>query len=140
MFLHVLSAADDDGGAEGQGEGDEWGGRLKQLTKAIPNEVEQRLILSKRRLKSEIEAAKAEMGAVKAEMGAVKADVAAVKADVAAVKADVAAVKVEMVTKAEFNEITDLLRQLSATMSGQRPRTKESGAQLRTGQGATTEV
>ena len=119
MFLHVLVAADDDGDAKGRGEGDEWGGRLKQRTKAILNEVEQRLRLSEQRLKSEIEAAKAEMAAVKvematkaemaavkAEMAAVKAEMAAVKADVAAVKADVAAVKAEMVTKAEFNEGT----------------------------------
>ena len=90
MFLHVLAAAEDDEG-EDRDDGEVWGGRLKQLKKVIPNEVEQRMYLSEQRLKAEI-VTMTEMKAVKAE------------------------IKAEM--KTEFKEMRDLLLQLSALMVG----------------------
>lgn len=90
------------------GDGVEWGGRLKQLKKAIPNEVEQRMNLSKQRLKCEMNLSEQRL---ESEM------MAAIQAETAAVNAELAAVKAEMVTKAELNEMRGLLLQLSASMA-----------------------
>ena len=94
-FLHVLTAVED----ISNDVGDEWGGRIKQLKKAIPAEVGRQIDDSEQRASQRL----------RFEAEAVRSDMAKLQSKLQ--------FKMQ-VTEAKLDEVKDLLLQLSASMAG----------------------